>query len=147
MTTAPTGRLTAPTALAAIVGLGDLAAAAIGWSAYHTRQGAAVPGESSWAAIYVFGLEAAAGAVILLLAIIAAGRAPAAATIAAGLAWLRLAALAVTAVLMAAHVGFAGPFDGSDVVFIALAFVDALAGALISGSIARRTHRRLLTRP
>ena len=143
MTAAPVTRLIAPVALAVIVAVGDLVEATIAWSAYHTRHDTTVPGTSSWAAIYVFGLEAAAGALILLLAAVAAGRWPAVAGVAAGLAWLRLVAVGVTALLMIFHAGFAGPFDGSDAFVMVLALIDALAGALICSVLARRTRLRL----
>jgi hypothetical protein len=145
MTAAPATRLMTPVALAVVVAVGDLVEAAIAWSAYHTRNGTTAPGTSSWAAIYVFGLEAAAGALILLLAVVAAGRWPALTGAAAGLAWLRLLAVGVTALLMIFRVGFAGPFDGSDAFVMVLALIDALAGALICSVIASRTRLRLNT--
>jgi hypothetical protein len=142
MTAGPATRLMAPVALAVIVAVGDLVEAGIAWSAYRTRHDTSVAGTSSWAAIYVFGLEAAAGALILLLAVAAAGRSPALAGVAAGLAWLRLVAVGITALLMIFHIGFDGPFDGSDGFVLVLALIDALAGALICSVIARRTRLR-----
>jgi hypothetical protein len=139
MTAAPATRLVAPVAIAVTVALADLVQATISWSAYQARHGASIPGTSS--AIYVFGLEAAAGVLILLLAVVAAGRSPAAAATAAWLAWLRLIAVGITAPLMIFHVGFEGPFDAADVFLMTLALIDALTGAIICTVIARATTR------
>ena len=143
MTTAPATRLTVPVTLAALVGVGDLLEAVIGWSAYRTQHGTPVPHTSPWSTIYVFGAEAAAGVLVLLLAGIAAGRSTATATTAAGLAWLRLVAVGVTTLLISTHVGFSGAIDSSDFLAMLFMLIDALAGAAICSAIARRTQLRL----
>lgn len=143
MTTQATAtRLGAPVAIAVVVVLGDLFDAAIGLSTYRDSRGPAIPGASSWASMYLLGVEAGAGALILLLAVVAAGRSRVAAGAAAGLAWLRLLAVAAVGFLMVLGLGFAAP-HASDVFLILLALIDAVAGILICTSLARRTRRRL----
>jgi hypothetical protein len=143
MTTPPT-RLAAPIGLAIVVGLGDLAEAAIGFSAWRTGHRDPV---ASWASLYLFGAEAATGAVILLLAAIAAGRSTRAARTAVGLAWVRLITVTVTATLiMFPTVTTRDP--GSSTLPVVLAAADALLGLLICATIARRTrHITTPTRP
>jgi hypothetical protein len=142
MTTAPATRLTVPVVLAAVVGVGDLVLAVIGWSAYRTRPAGSAPDAASWATIYVFGAEAAVGVLVLLLAVVAAGRSAPAATTAAGLAWLRLVAVGATTLLIGTGVGFSGAVDSSDVLAMLFMVIDALVGAAVCTAIARRTRRR-----
>ena len=127
--------------LTGILVLADVGLAAIGllvWNAQ--RRGDLTAAEA--ATFTLLGASAAAGAVVLLLALIALVRGPRGhgiARLAAGLAWLRLAAVIVTLAVIAIRLGGAA-IAGTFATFGAVVTVaEAVIVLIVTGAALRRT--------
>ena len=142
MTDPHTGRNLVMAALTAVLIGVDAALAAIAvmvWSAH--RDGNLTTAEA--ANFAVLGVSSAAGIVILSLALVAlvrAGRGHRLSRAAAGLAWLRLAAVIIAVPIIALQLGAAAItelFPASGAVF---AVTDALIAVIVTGAARRRTQ-------
>jgi hypothetical protein len=97
------------------------------------------------AAFDLLGVNAAAGVVILALAVVAAvaatrGGGRTVATVAWSLAWLRLIAVPVTAVVIAVVVGAGSVFGLVETFVVGLAVLDAAVAVLATGTARRSTR-------
>jgi hypothetical protein len=146
MTISPAGRGSdlATACLTGVLILVDAGLAALGLLVWDGRQRGDLTGPEA-ATFILLGASAAAGAVLLLLALVAlarGGHGYGLARFAAGLAWLRVATVVLTVVAIAVARGlptFAGllPAVGASV-----AVFDAVMALVVAGVAVRRTRDR-----
>jgi hypothetical protein len=128
--------------LTGVLVLADGALAALGVLVWDARRRGNLT-ESEAATSIVLGASAAAGALLLLIALIGLARGVRghpAAQIASVLAWLRLAVVLVAPMVVAILLGLSAVAGVLETSAVVVAVVDALIGLLVTGVAVRRTR-------